>query len=84
MSCPRCQGLLVPVVAEDVWLDAAPLPQRRCVNCGYRDDPVLRANAAAPPPDVRGGRKQARLPGQCTELSTARARRPSRRVDAAT
>lgn len=49
-TCPRCQGFMVPLTAEDV--DDAPFRASeqlgwRCVNCGERLDPLIVANRSA-------------------------------------
>lgn len=48
MACPRCGGLLVPnsevgtgIYEEKTWVA---LQGYRCINCGFIDDPVIRAN----------------------------------------
>lgn len=48
MVCPRCGGLLVPnnematgICEEKTWLSFQGF---RCINCGFMDDPVIRAN----------------------------------------
>lgn len=48
MACPRCGGLLIPdneIVAElDKEKAWSSLQGYRCINCGFMDDPVIRAN----------------------------------------
>ena len=45
MTCPRCQGFMVPDLLLDLaetqgmWMKAA-----RCMNCGYVIDPVMERN----------------------------------------
>lgn len=48
MACPRCGGLLVSnsevgtgIYEEKTWVA---LQGCRCINCGFIDDPVIRAN----------------------------------------
>lgn len=43
MTCPRCDGFLVrEPLREDFLLVIRPAV--RCVNCGFWEDPVVRAN----------------------------------------
>lgn len=47
MACPRCGGLLVPDEMVAGIYHAKTLSScsgYRCVNCGYMEDPVMRAN----------------------------------------
>ncbi len=55
MACRRCGGF---AVVETLWDGAAgaghlQVPQTRCVNCGWIEDPVIRANRRSPPTSGR-------------------------------
>lgn len=72
MTCPRCRGLLVKdysVVESLGDLSEVPGcsgPTMRCINCGYLETPVVRANRLHPPvakqsvPARLGGRESSR------------------------
>jgi hypothetical protein len=55
MKCYRCRGLLV--IDHSALLNRYDLsedsgymgPTIRCINCGYAEDPVVRANRLHPP-----------------------------------
>jgi len=50
MLCQRCKGLLVHETFSDLSVETDRLsPPRRCVNCGYVEDSVVRANRLHPP-----------------------------------
>lgn len=42
MVCPRCQGHMVREWMYDYWSEADRVEARRCVNCGYVEDAVIR------------------------------------------
>ena len=45
MLCQRCRGLLVCEIFCDLRTETARLcPATRCINCGYLEDSVVRAN----------------------------------------
>jgi hypothetical protein len=55
MSCLRCGGF---AVVETMWDGEAGaghlwVPQTRCINCGWIEDPVIRANRRSPPTSNR-------------------------------
>jgi len=59
MLCQRCRGLLVREIFGDMREETARIcPATRCINCGYIEDSVVRANRLHPPmaqrPGVRG------------------------------
>ena len=50
MFCERCRGLLVRENFGDLREEAGCMyPATRCVNCGYIEDAVVRANRLRPP-----------------------------------
>jgi hypothetical protein len=45
MVCQRCRGLLVREIFDDLNAEAGiTFLATRCINCGYIEDPVVRAN----------------------------------------
>ena len=50
MSCQRCKGLLIRETSGDLREEAGCMhPATRCINCGYIEDSVMRANRLCPP-----------------------------------
>jgi len=50
MICQRCRGLLVRETFGDLRDEAGCMyPATRCINCGYIEDSVVRANRLRPP-----------------------------------
>jgi hypothetical protein len=55
MTCHRCRGLLINdqsdlITRYDLSEDSGYVgPTLRCINCGYVEDPVVRANRLHPP-----------------------------------
>jgi hypothetical protein len=50
MSCQRCRGLLVRETFGDLREGTGCMgPATRCINCGYLEDSVMRANRLCPP-----------------------------------
>ena len=50
MLCQRCKGLLVRETFGDLREEAGCMsPAIRCINCGYIEDSVVRANRLGPP-----------------------------------
>jgi hypothetical protein len=50
MPCQRCKGLLVRETFGDLRAEAGRMsPAIRCLNCGYIEDSVVRANRLGPP-----------------------------------
>ena len=50
MSCHRCRGLLVRETLGDLReVTGCMIPATRCINCGYLEDSVVRANRLSPP-----------------------------------
>jgi hypothetical protein len=50
MSCQRCKGLLVRETFGDLREGTGCMsPATRCINCGYIEDSVMRANRLRPP-----------------------------------
>jgi hypothetical protein len=50
MICQRCRGLLVRENFGDLREEAGCThPATRCINCGYIEDSVVRANRLRPP-----------------------------------
>jgi hypothetical protein len=50
MLCHRCRGLLVHETFDDLREKAGCMtPSTRCINCGYIEDAVVRANRLRPP-----------------------------------
>ncbi|HYM38412.1 MAG TPA: hypothetical protein VES96_08415 [Nitrospiraceae bacterium] len=51
MACIRCGGLQVVDDFADLWAVTGPMEFRgaRCLNCGFIEDPVIRANRLQPP-----------------------------------
>jgi hypothetical protein len=50
MICQRCRGLLVHETFGDLREEAGCMcPATRCINCGYIEDSVVRANRLRPP-----------------------------------
>ncbi len=50
MICQRCRGLLVRETFGDLREEAGCMyPATRCINCGYIEDSVVRANRLRPP-----------------------------------
>jgi hypothetical protein len=63
MVCQRCRGLLVHETFGEQREEAGCMCQAtRCINCGYIEDSVMRANRLRPPaakravPRMRAGR----------------------------
>ncbi len=56
MLCQRCKGLLVRETFDDLSEEAGCMsPAIRCINCGYIEDSVVRANRLHPPAPKRSG-----------------------------
>jgi hypothetical protein len=56
MLCQRCRGLLVREVFDDFRRETSRLYRAtRCINCGYIEDSVVRANRLRPPAPKRSG-----------------------------
>jgi RNase P subunit RPR2 len=54
MVCQRCQGLLVSETFCDLNIETNSLSTAtRCINCGYIEDAVVRANRLCPPVRMR-------------------------------
>lgn len=54
MVCQRCRGLLVRETFGDLREEAGCMfPATRCINCGYIEDSVVRANRLRPPATKR-------------------------------
>ena len=54
MLCQRCKGLLVHETFEDLREKTGRMCQAtRCINCGYIEDSVVRANRLHRPPAKR-------------------------------
>ena len=50
MICQRCRGLLVRETLGDLREEAGCMyPATRCINCGYIEDSVVRANRLRSP-----------------------------------
>ena len=50
MVCQRCRGLLVRETFGDLREEVGcKCPATRCINCGYIEDSVVRANRLHPP-----------------------------------
>jgi hypothetical protein len=50
MICQRCKGLIVRENLGDLREEAGCMyPAIRCINCGYLEDSVMRANRLCPP-----------------------------------
>jgi hypothetical protein len=50
MPCQRCKGLLVRETFGDLTDEAGCMSSAiRCINCGYIEDSVVRANRLGPP-----------------------------------
>jgi hypothetical protein len=50
MSCQRCKGLLIRETFGDLRERTVSMsPATRCINCGYIEDSVMRANRLCPP-----------------------------------
>jgi hypothetical protein len=50
MVCQRCKGLLAREIFDDLSVEASiTFPATRCINCGYVEDSVVRANRLHPP-----------------------------------
>ena len=50
MICQRCRGLLVHETFGDLREESGCMcPATRCINCGYIEDSVVRANRLRPP-----------------------------------
>lgn len=50
MACQRCRGLLVREIFGDLREETGRIsPATRCINCGYVEDSVVRANRLRPP-----------------------------------
>ncbi len=50
MVCERCRGLLVHENFDDLREEVGAMCQAtRCINCGYIEDSVMRANRLRPP-----------------------------------
>lgn len=48
MPCTRCGGLLVVEVSPEFQSSRMWFWGRRCLNCGYIEDPVIRRNRQQP------------------------------------
>jgi hypothetical protein len=56
MICQRCRGLLVRESCDDLREEPGCMhPATRCINCGYIEDSVMRANRLHPAPVKRMG-----------------------------
>ena len=54
MFCQRCRGLLVRETFGDMREETGCMcPATRCINCGYIEDSVVRANRLRPPATKR-------------------------------
>ena len=54
MACQRCSGLLVRETFDSLSAEAGIMCQvTRCINCGYIEDSVVRANRLHPLPAKR-------------------------------
>lgn len=51
MDCPRCKGLMIQEMFENLWGDTGALSFQgwRCLSCGEIMDSVIAANRAFPP-----------------------------------
>jgi RNase P subunit RPR2 len=50
MICQRCRGLLVREALSDLREEPGCMcPAMRCINCGFIEDSVVRANRLHPP-----------------------------------
>ena len=50
MLCQRCRGLLVRETFDDLRVETGRMClATRCINCGYIEDSVVRANRLRPP-----------------------------------
>lgn len=59
MLCQRCRGLLVREIFCDLRAETASVcPATRCINCGYIEDSVVRANRLLPPAARRPVRRR--------------------------
>lgn len=59
MICRRCRGLLVRESCGDLREEAGCMyPAIRCINCGYIEDSVVRANRLHHPPVKRKARRE--------------------------
>ena len=56
MVCQRCRGLLVRETFDGLSQEAGMMClATRCINCGYIEDSVVRANRLHPPGAKRAG-----------------------------
>lgn len=54
MLCQRCRGLLVSETSGDLRERTGCMGlATRCINCGYLEDSVMRANRRCPPAEKR-------------------------------
>jgi hypothetical protein len=54
MACQRCRGLLVRETFDGLSQEAGIMcSATRCINCGYIEDSVVRANRLHPPATKR-------------------------------
>lgn len=54
MVCQRCSGLLVREIFDDLSVETSiTFLATRCINCGYIEDSVVRANRLHPSPVKR-------------------------------
>ena len=54
MFCQRCRGLLVRETFGDLREGTGCMgPSTQCINCGYLEDSVMRANRLCPPATKR-------------------------------
>jgi hypothetical protein len=78
MICQRCRGLLVRESCDDLREEAGCMhPATRCINCGYIEDSVMRANRLCPPAAKRAvPRMIVRKGGVVSNPRSARHRSP--------
>jgi hypothetical protein len=63
MVCQRCSGLLVREIFDELSTEAGALClAKRCINCGYIEDSVVRANRIHPLPEKRSVRRERSAP----------------------
>jgi hypothetical protein len=59
MVCRRCKGLLVYEYLGDLTAETScTSPATRCINCGYIEDSVVRANRLRPPAPNRAAHRR--------------------------
>jgi hypothetical protein len=78
MSCQRCKGLLIRETFGDLSEGTVCMsPATRCINCGYIEDSVMRANRLCPPAAKRAvPRMTVRKGGVVSNPRSARHRSP--------